>query len=75
MFGARVVDGLDDECQLIVESSHVAQHLGVGGRGGQSHHLGAQRVINGDADIVDGWSWVLEVVWVEADCVGKANRG
>lgn len=64
-----MVDSLDQYCDLLVDLGDLAETGGVCGRGEEGGHFGADGVVDGDGDVVDGGR---EVGWnVGADGVGK----
>lgn len=70
-----MMQGLDDEGDLVVETGDLADHVGKIGGGGEGEHFCAEGVFDGDADVVDGWLWggVGLEFSVDADCVGELD--
>ena len=73
MLGLGVRDGLDQGGQLLVERGHVLEHGGVLRVLDEGQELGAERVVDGHAHVVDGGLCGFVEVLVDADRVGQLD--
>lgn len=64
---------LDDGRELVVERRDVAERAGVVGVHVEGVEAGAERAVDGDADVVDGGFGLLVEVLVYTDSVREAD--
>ncbi len=74
MLGLGVCDGLDQGGQLLVEPGDLLEHGGVLRVLDEGQELGAERVVDGHAHVVDCGLWGFVEVLVDTDRVGQLDR-
>jgi hypothetical protein len=74
MAGLGVHERLDDQGELVIQDTDLADRRGMLGVRGQRDHLLAEGVVDSHPDVVDGWLRVVVELLVDADGVGKLDR-
>ena len=73
MTGLGIADGLDSECQLIVERCYLAECLRVFGVLEHSSDFGVKKIRSWDEDVINGGFGVGLVLGIDPDGVRELD--